>query len=164
YLGLCLLIALRASVEAKPVGSNKCGVCPAKWSANGCRCFRFFNNAHTWIDAEKICFHHDGNLASVHSLGEYTFIQRLVKIKTNTGTRAWIGGHDAVHEGVWLWSDGSQMNYQVWSSREPSNNRGKEHCLEMNYGNGNWNDDRCYEKKPFVCAYRLCTPAKEKSM
>ncbi|CAM4304304.1 unnamed protein product [Leuciscus chuanchicus] len=166
FLSLCLLIALRASVEAKPVGRKDCGVCPAKWSAYGCRCFRFFNNAHTWIDAENICLDYDGNLASVHSYDEYSFIQRLVRSVTNTGARAWIGGNDAVQEGHWLWSDGTKMNFKIWSPGNPSNYLGNEHCIEMNYDNGNWNDDHVSNKLLFRRRRRRhqgCTSALRRS-
>ncbi|XP_077058634.1 galactose-specific lectin nattectin-like [Siphateles boraxobius] len=150
YLSLCLLMALTASVEANPVGSNNRRVCEGGWSSFGSRCFKFFNNHQTWIEAEKTCLHFRGNLASVHSHEEYMFLQRLVRDTTYTTTGAWIGGHDAVNEGDWLWSDGSKMNYQIWAHGEP-NNHGNEHCLQMNDDNGNWNDNKCWAKMPFVC-------------
>ncbi|XP_051745521.1 galactose-specific lectin nattectin-like isoform X2 [Ctenopharyngodon idella] len=152
YLSLCLLVALNASVETRPVESKHCGVCKEGWSAFGCRCFRFFSSHYTWAGAEKYCLYYNGNLASVHSHEEYMFIQKLVRQTTHATTRAWIGGSDAAEEGVWLWSDGTKMIYQIWSPGNPSNYLGKEHCLEMNYGNGNWNDGNCSVKKPFVCA------------
>ncbi|XDV11358.1 hypothetical protein PO909_000321 [Leuciscus waleckii] len=69
----------------------------AGWSAFGSRCFKFFYNLQTWIDAEKFCLQFDGNLASVHSHEEYAFIQNLIRSETQATTRAWIGGNDAVH-------------------------------------------------------------------
>ncbi|XDV11353.1 hypothetical protein PO909_000316 [Leuciscus waleckii] len=107
------------------------------------------------LPLQKFCLQFDGNLASVHSHDEYTFIQNLIRYATQATTLAWIGGHDAVHEGVWLWSDGSEMNFQIWSPGNPNNdNHGGilEHCLEMNYDtDGNWNDDVCSRNRPFVC-------------
>ncbi|XP_077058630.1 galactose-specific lectin nattectin-like [Siphateles boraxobius] len=162
YLSLCLLMALTASVEGNPVQSKDCGVCWTGWSSFGCRCFKFMNYLSTWIEAEKFCLIFGGNLASVHSHEEYMFIQRMIRSRTHASTRAWIGGNDAVQEGDWLWSDGSKMNYQIWAPGEPNNSfksfflftrefRLYEDCLEMNYDNGNWNDDLCSEEKPFVC-------------
>ncbi|XP_077061607.1 galactose-specific lectin nattectin-like [Siphateles boraxobius] len=98
----------------------------------------------------KLCLDLDGNLASVHSKEEYTFIQRLIRYEAASSTRAWIGGHDAVQEGVWLWSDGTKMNFQYWSPDEPDNWY-NERCLELKYTNGYWDDDVCTVKKPFVC-------------
>ncbi|XP_067235884.1 galactose-specific lectin nattectin-like isoform X1 [Chanodichthys erythropterus] len=152
YLSLGLLVALNASVETSSVGFKHCGTCETGWTAYGCRCFKFFNYQYRWISAEYLCLAYGGNLASVHSHNEYVFIQSLVRQTTYGSTRAWIGGHDAVEEGHWLWSDGKNMNYQIWSPGNPSNYLGKEHCLEINYDNGNWNDDNCSKEKPFVCA------------
>ncbi|XP_067235871.1 galactose-specific lectin nattectin-like [Chanodichthys erythropterus] len=153
YLSLGLLVALNASVETHPVEKNKhCNTCREGWSAFGCRCFKFFNIPQTWSRAEKFCLYYNGNLASVHSHDEYMFIQRMIRQTTHATPYTWIGGHDAPEEGIWLWSDGTQMNYQIWSPGEP-NNESNEHCLEMNSVHGNWNDHKCHEKKPFVCAY-----------
>ncbi|XP_042594116.1 galactose-specific lectin nattectin-like [Cyprinus carpio] len=152
YLSLCLLLTLGASEEmhSQRDGNKSCGDCQAGWSAFGCRCFKFFSNSEIWIDAENICQDFDGHLASIHSDEEYVFIQNLIRYTTHEPTRAWIGGHDAVHEGAWLWSDGSKFNYQIWFSGEP-NDDGNEDCLEMNFANGNWNDRKCYETAAFVC-------------
>ncbi|ROL48487.1 Ladderlectin [Anabarilius grahami] len=80
---------------------------------------------------QKLCLDYDGNLASVHSHVEYMFLQNLVRHETQGATRTWIGGYDAAEEGVWLWSDGTKMNYQIWSPGQPDNHK-NEHCLEMN--------------------------------
>ncbi|KAI2650145.1 Galactose-specific lectin nattectin [Labeo rohita] len=82
---------------------------------------------------QKICLDFEGNLASVHSHEEYIFLQNLIRYETQATTRTWIGGHDAVSEGAWLWSDGTKMDFQIWSPGNPSNYEGYEHCLEMNY-------------------------------
>ncbi|XP_051745573.1 galactose-specific lectin nattectin-like [Ctenopharyngodon idella] len=153
YLSLCFLVALNASEETHPVESKDCGECWLGWTAFGCKCFKYFSNQQTWAGAEKTCLDVNANLASVHFREEYVFLQNLVIYETQHTTRAWIGGHDAVEEGKWLWSDGTRMNFQIWSPGNPNNYAGTEHCLEMNYDDGNWNDDKCSEFKPFVCAY-----------
>ncbi|XP_051745524.1 galactose-specific lectin nattectin-like isoform X5 [Ctenopharyngodon idella] len=154
YLSLCLLVALNASVESRPVENKNtiCGVCKAGWSAFGCRCYKFFNYQYIWTNAEYMCLYYNGNLASVHSHEEYMFIQKLVRQTTHASTPTWIGGHDAIRWGNWFWSDGSSFGYQLWSPGQPSYST-NEDCIEMNSVNGNWNDVNCYENKPFVCAY-----------
>ncbi|XP_042610685.1 ladderlectin-like isoform X4 [Cyprinus carpio] len=158
-LSFFLLFALDAS-EAAPLNGTSNGTltllgsetCESEWSAYKGRCFRFFNYQHSWIDAEKQCLGYDGNLASVHRNEEYTFIQDLIKSHTQASTEAWLGGYDAVSEGTWLWSDGSNMNIQIWAPNQPDNYNGNENCLVMNYQpSNNWNDNPCYDKKPFVC-------------
>ncbi|XP_048039427.1 ladderlectin-like [Megalobrama amblycephala] len=150
YLSLGLLVALNASVETRPFGNKRCGVCQTGWTSYGCRCFKFFSSQYTWARAEKFCLNYDGNLASVHSHGEYMFIQNLIKHQSSW---IWIGGYDAVEEGVWLWSDGSQMMYTIWSPGNPNNIGGNQNCLEMHSGSTDWNDDKCDNKKPFVCVH-----------
>ncbi|XP_048015912.1 galactose-specific lectin nattectin-like [Megalobrama amblycephala] len=150
YLSLGLLVALNASVETHPVGNKLCSVCTEGWTAYGCRCFKFFSNLQTWTRAEKACLDYDGNLASVHNHLEYMFLQNLIRHATQGAPKTWIGGSDAAEEGVWFWSDGTKMNYQIWSPGEPNNNY-NEDCLEMNFANGNWNDEKCHEKRPFMC-------------
>ncbi|XP_058654902.1 galactose-specific lectin nattectin-like isoform X2 [Onychostoma macrolepis] len=111
--------------------------CESGWSRYGKRCFKIFNNPMTWKDAEVTCLNHGGNLASVHSNKEQAFIKLLV----SSSESFWIGGYDAVSEGTWFWSDGSKMNFQLWSPGEPNN-----------LGVQNWNDQQCTDKLPFVCA------------
>ncbi|XP_043112669.1 galactose-specific lectin nattectin-like [Puntigrus tetrazona] len=107
-----------------------------------------FNDLVSWKDAEMTCLNHGGNLASVHSHTEQAFLNLLV----SSSDPFWIGGYDAVSEGVWFWSDGTKMNFQLWRSREP-NNLGEEHCIETNNaGAQNWNDLQCTDKLAFVCA------------
>uniref|UniRef100_A0A9J7ZY89 C-type lectin domain-containing protein n=2 Tax=Cyprinus carpio TaxID=7962 RepID=A0A9J7ZY89_CYPCA len=160
-LSFFLLFALDASEttplngtsnEAAPLNGTSNETCERGWSAYNGRCFRYFNLLYSWVEAEKQCLGYDGNLASVHRNEEYTFIQDLIKSHTQASTEAWLGGYDAVSEGTWLWSDGSNMNIQIWAPDQPDNYNGNENCLVMNYQpSSNWNDNPCYDKWPFVC-------------
>ncbi|XP_067236918.1 galactose-specific lectin nattectin-like [Chanodichthys erythropterus] len=148
YLSICLLVALNASVETRPVGGKPCSACETGWTAFGCRCFRFYNELRIWSYAEYVCLAYGGNLASVHSHDEYIFIKNLIRRTTHASTPTWIGLHQ--ESSYWFWSDGTQMNYQIWSPGQPSYGK-DERCVEMNSVNGNWNDAKCDEKKPHVC-------------
>ncbi|XP_036389192.1 ladderlectin-like [Megalops cyprinoides] len=59
---------------------------------------------------KKYCITLGGNLASLHSLQEYEFVQKL----TAGSPWTWVGGFDAVKEGEWQWSDGSAFPYHPW--------------------------------------------------
>ncbi|XP_062384960.1 ladderlectin-like, partial [Sardina pilchardus] len=59
------------------------------------RCFKFISTARTWAEAERFCLLLGGNLASVHSVEEYHFIQGLIVMHTNGSPATWIGGSDA---------------------------------------------------------------------
>ncbi|XP_029919787.1 ladderlectin-like [Myripristis murdjan] len=89
---------------------------------------------YSWAEAECYCLYFGANLASIHSLDEYRFVQELVKRKTGTFTQTWIGATDAVQNNMWFWSDGSRFDFQFWSWKEPSDYLDREACIEMNYG------------------------------
>ncbi|XP_077061608.1 type-2 ice-structuring protein-like [Siphateles boraxobius] len=92
---------------------------------------------------KKLCLDFDGNLASVHSYDEYMFIKNLIGYK---------GFLFCSQEGVWLWSDESKMNFQIWAPGQPDDFEGSEDCILMNYdSDGYWHDVPCSGKKPFVC-------------
>uniref|UniRef100_A0A3B3X957 C-type lectin domain-containing protein n=1 Tax=Poecilia mexicana TaxID=48701 RepID=A0A3B3X957_9TELE len=82
--------------------------------------------------SQSDCISLGANLASIHSSGEHIFLKELVNSKKGSYQRTWVGGHDAVKEGVWMWSDGSKFDYTKWGSGEPNNVAGNEHCMEIN--------------------------------
>ncbi|GAA6222701.1 galactose-specific lectin nattectin-like isoform X2 [Lates japonicus] len=123
--------------------------CPCGWSRCGLRCFRYISGRANWVTAQRICQNLGGSLASLHSVYEQRWVQRL------TGNQvAWIGGSDAQREGYWFWIDGTRFNYANWCRGEPNNSR-RQHCLRMNWGARNcWDDGHCHVHHGFVCARR----------
>ncbi|XP_019126318.1 ladderlectin isoform X1 [Larimichthys crocea] len=135
-------------------GMERTVICPNNWELFESRCFKFFPTPSTWIDAEKYCLRFDANLASIHSLEEYDYIQKLVK-SSGGYAKSWVGATDAVEESQWFWSDGSKFDYHFWGGDEPNNLGGNEHCVEMNDSEDlSWNDLPCDTKLPFVCGTR----------
>ncbi|XP_039509036.1 ladderlectin-like [Pimephales promelas] len=123
--------------------------CPTGWTNFGLRCYKFFSQTVNWITAEKACQNLGANLASVDSKPTNDFLMSLLP---SPSTLCWIGGHDGVQEGQWLWSDGTVFTgYNNWCSAEP-NNAGIENCLEINWtSNRCWNDQPCSVTRGFVC-------------
>ncbi|XP_028446788.1 galactose-specific lectin nattectin isoform X2 [Perca flavescens] len=130
------------------------GSCPPGWTHFGSRCFSFYFQRKTWVDAEKVCKAAGGNLASVHSAEEYDFLKTYIHQVTGENKVTWIGGFDSVQESEWMWSDGSTFDYTSWDPNQPDNEGGVEHCLEMNY-HDNWNDYPCDKTRHFLCAKKL---------
>ncbi|XP_072045206.1 hyalin-like [Amphiura filiformis] len=64
-------------------------------------------------------------------------------------TRMWIGLNDRQREGAYRWIDGSNYDYNNWSTGEP-NNKGNEDCTEMRRS-GKWNDLPCDWDLNFLC-------------
>ncbi|KAI9532624.1 hypothetical protein NQZ68_030566 [Dissostichus eleginoides] len=131
---LCLTSGLWMEADAKAEGNDCCETCPPGWTQLGSRCFIFKNQPMNWASAETDCLAHGGNLASIKSTTEYDFIRQLVRTAAGKDLEFWVGGHDAVMEGVWLWSDGFKFNFKSWGKGEPNNHGGKEHCMEINFG------------------------------
>ncbi|XP_031416970.1 ladderlectin-like [Clupea harengus] len=132
---------------------NSTGTCPQYWTPYVTRCFKFVSKARTWAESERYCVIMGGNLASVHSTDEYSFIQEVIRKHTDGTPRTWIGGCDAAQEKLWLWSDGSRFDYTYWYQGMPDNLGGGEHCIEMNFrGLQHWNDVPCKGTLPSVCA------------
>ncbi|XP_032364724.1 galactose-specific lectin nattectin-like [Etheostoma spectabile] len=128
---LCLSIGLSAASCCGETNSCCPGPCPPGWTQFGSRCFSFNFQGKSWIDAENFCKAAGGHLASVHSEEEQVFLKTFINQVSGEYKRTWIGGFDSVQEGVWMWSDGSTLDFKRWNKGEPNNHGGKEHCLEM---------------------------------
>ncbi|XP_031161844.1 type-2 ice-structuring protein-like isoform X1 [Sander lucioperca] len=130
--------------------------CPASWNKHNDRCFLYVPRALDWADAEKNCLSLKGNLASVHSVEEYQFIQTMITQQSHGNPITWIGGTDSQKNNVWFWSDGRPFYFTFWCAGEPNNGGGNQNCIEMNYGVHNcWDDVQCSSTLPSVCATNL---------
>nr|XP_046236153.1 galactose-specific lectin nattectin [Scatophagus argus] len=128
--------------------------CPYGWSRYGEHCFMFIDSEKTWIEAEGYCLFEGGNLASIHSQEENHFIQALTRGDTHDFPETWIGGHDAIHQCFWMWTDGSKFDYDNWEDECEKDTM--EHCLKMNYGyKREWKSAFCNGTLPFVCAKKI---------
>ncbi|XP_054462509.1 lactose-binding lectin l-2-like [Anoplopoma fimbria] len=132
------------------------GSCPMFWYGFNGRCYKYVASPMTWADAELYCVSQKVNLVSIHSLNEDNFIQALIKNFDHLEGRTWIGLSDIHKEGSWMWSDGSTVDFSFWSTGEPNNRGGNEHCVHANYDQyRKWNDYQCFATYPSVCASRV---------
>ena len=64
------------------------------------------------------------------------------------GDHTYIGGSDAIHEGLWEWVDGEPFNFTDWADNEPNGDH-NENCIEYKYYFHDnifaWNDINCDE-------------------
>ncbi|ROI47859.1 Lectin [Anabarilius grahami] len=100
-----------------------------------------------------------GHLVSVHNTKANGDVLCIV-IKFNPrNLRIWIGGFEFFQSGKFVWTDGSSWNYQIWTPGEPNHVfTYREDCVEMNWNHvGKWNDDACYVKKNYMCAFKVTT-------
>jgi len=137
---LCAVMAL---------ASAKCPKrCPAGWKEYNGRCYKYVATKMTWADAEKHCLSLCGNMVSIRDAGEDKFVHTM-----KSGLK-WIGAHDRVQKGLWLFSDGTKMVYTGWYPGEPNNLGGKQDCMQM-FPNGKWDDVGCDYKRASVCVKDL---------
>ncbi|KAK2899177.1 hypothetical protein Q8A67_010595 [Cirrhinus molitorella] len=80
----------------------------------------------------------------------------LMSLLPTSSAQSWIGAHDGVQEGQWVWSDGTPYGYTNWCSTEPNDTNSKEDCAEINYTTNHcWNDRDCSQSLGYVCAKDL---------
>ncbi len=120
------------------------GTCTTGTYYNGA-CYVFVATAMNFDSAESYCLSQGGNLASVQSSADNSFMQSLAGGAANT----WLGATN-LSLGYYTWESGGDLSYTNWSPGEPNNDGGDEHCIEM-YSSGLWNDVGCGSSFPFIC-------------
>ncbi|XP_016517430.1 galactose-specific lectin nattectin-like [Poecilia formosa] len=141
-----ILGCIMMTAEAVPVpdfnNSADAPACPSGWTRFGSRCFIFYYDHKSWSDAEDFCISVGGNLASIHSYEENSFLSDMVKRATGLHQVTWAGGYDGItvinfvslfKHNRWRWSDGSAFKYSHFAPRKPDNYGNAEDCLEINY-------------------------------
>ncbi|XP_039671503.1 ladderlectin-like [Perca fluviatilis] len=135
------------------------GSCPMFWFSFNGRCYKYVATHLTWADAELHCVSQGGNLVSIHSLEEENFVKSLIRNFDHAQGATWIGLSDTQKEGIWMWSDGSRVDYVYWNKVQPDNYRGNERCVHNNYDKDfKWNDVPCFSSNPSVCASHITCP------
>ncbi|KAM9335352.1 type-2 ice-structuring protein-like [Symphorus nematophorus] len=146
---VCALMVL-TEATAKSQLVKRTITCSDGWFPINDRWFRFVPRAMTWAQAEENCQSMRANLASIHSLKEYSQIQSLTDVET------WIGGSDAQEGNLWFWTDGRRFNYNNWCTGEPNEAKGNQHCIRINFSAKKcWDDFACSEKKPSLCVRKV---------
>ena len=117
------------------------------------------NDTIDWSSAESLCVS-SGNdsLASVLTSSENTFLYNLINATTSSYTGYWIGLHDTVAEGDYVWSDGSAGSYFNWHANEPDGSPSKNCVALLSNGGVNsmgWSDSECSNQlQGFTCSRR----------
>ncbi|XP_015671561.1 snaclec trimecetin subunit beta-like [Protobothrops mucrosquamatus] len=92
--------------------------CPSDWSSYAGHCYKPFNEAKNWADAEKFCTqqHRGSHLVSFHSSEEVDFVVS----KTSPILKhdfVWMGLSNVWNECAKEWSDGTKLDYKAWSGQ-----------------------------------------------
>ncbi|XP_067658287.1 C-type Lectin CRL-like [Haliotis asinina] len=119
-------------------------------------CYKIYNSAETWFQANLTCHQDGGHLIKVDSSGINAFMN---KISDSHSSDIWLGGFHDDLIGNWTWTDGTVINPVYWGDGEP--NSEEEKCIEMLAVSTNpirrWNDIVCdvSDNSLFVCQMPL---------
>ncbi|XP_035694513.1 uncharacterized protein LOC118428529, partial [Branchiostoma floridae] len=145
YLTLCEVQVFGGAAEGS-------GSCASGYQRYDGTCYRAYGDRKSYDDAKAKCAADGGRLVAPKTEMLDTFIMGLVQ--ANGGGDHWIGLDDKASEGVWTFSDGTQMqncDFKKWAPGEPNNNGGQD-CVQYWAGAGNrWDDDTCSRQKKFIC-------------
>eukprot|EP01083_Nonionella_stella_P301349 1033336_1 len=127
-----------------------------------------------WWTAEAYCqsqFEDNGHLMSIHNLKEAKLAHKLCDteainpglgalpiLQNDTNCCCWIGLNDYVTEGVFLWSDDSENDYENWygDGREGELIADEEDCAVVTDWTNKWFDRSCLSSSHiggFICQY-----------
>ena len=99
--------------------------------------YKLMTTKKSWSSARSDCESAGGDLASVESYEENSFLQSLdIAHKGNTA-RAWIGGTSS-DGSTWRWKDGAPWSYTNWRTNSEAGQAGK---ISFGSSSGNWNSD-----------------------
>jgi hypothetical protein len=108
---------------------------------------------HTdWQEARQHCVDQGQELVSIHDPETWEFVTFGFWMIDVESEAIWIGLGDGDTEGSFAWTDGSELDFEVWSEGAPKPpwEGGDEHdCVATSpWG---WHDLPCDEELPFVC-------------
>ena len=101
----------------------------------------------------------NARLVKIESSEENDFI-RTELLPTDKDCSYWIGLSDSDNEGDWMWTDGTQLDwdgYKNWRDNQPDNEKDKQNCVLIAIRtsdpdhNGKWHDKRCSRKRKYIC-------------
>ncbi|XP_061825972.2 lithostathine-1-beta-like [Nerophis lumbriciformis] len=122
------------------------GCCPSGWTLLDHHCYIFQGDPRTFADAESVCNILGGNLVSIRSYVDNLLVVGLVK--EGGVDFAWIGLHDAIQEGDFLWTDGTDFDFNNFQIGEPD---GTGACVELYAADGTFFDEDCAVEHAYVC-------------
>ncbi|WP_198469415.1 C-type lectin domain-containing protein, partial [Acetomicrobium sp. S15 = DSM 107314] len=122
--------------------------CPPGWIELGQRCYAYHDKPKSWHDAEHHCLSLGANLASIHSEYDNNFLKNHMYTVSGSRKPTWIGAHDTMTEGKFMWSDGTKYKYGAFGpSKKPDPLK---NCLRTNADYG-FSDEKCGLPLPYLC-------------
>ncbi|XP_064018402.1 macrophage mannose receptor 1-like [Pogoniulus pusillus] len=134
-------------------------VCPDGWRPYAGHCYSIQQEPKPWQDALALCQKQGGDLASVHSVAELSFLVSQLGYKPTR--ELWLGLNDLkVHLSL-EWSDRTAVTFTKWQRGQPSYTRGLEHCVAMKGQDGYWATEVCDKELGYSCKKKPSPPSSE---
>ena len=124
----------------------RCTEAPGPTGAGFSLCF----DKIPWSEADQHCRARGEGLASVHDRATFELLTEALRNRLHA-EHAWIGLNDVATEGTFVWSDGSPVDYLIWSSDSPKPQGVAEDCV-VNTPWG-WSDLPCDHGFFFICKH-----------
>ncbi|KAL3837159.1 hypothetical protein ACJMK2_022537 [Sinanodonta woodiana] len=113
--------------------------------------YQVFDTKVTWKKASDLCKYDGGNLVTIESIEEQTFITDLIKKRTFTVPGLWIGSDKLHLDEQRAWANGEKMSYANWAPGEPNSHLIEENCLVIRTKDSTWMDVTCTERNGYIC-------------
>ncbi|XP_019712629.1 galactose-specific lectin nattectin-like [Hippocampus comes] len=145
--GICGLIS---GFWSYPMSYLKNNDCPKGWTQLDCHCYIFEDEARTFADAEAVCNILSGNLVSIHNDLENALVLELIRAGGDD-SQGWIGLHDAIEDGDYIWTDGSDQNFPNFDTTNSQPDSSVGDCVVIAEDDGLWDTDACTDTNVYVC-------------
>ncbi|NXO67800.1 MRC1 protein, partial [Phainopepla nitens] len=134
--------------------------CADGWWPYADHCYSIHRDPKRWEDALSSCEKQDGDLASIHSIAEYSFLVSQLGYKPTE--ELWLGLNDLKTHFYYEWSDGTPVTFTKWQSRHPTYTNGLEDCVAMKGQDGYWATDVCNKQLGYICKRKPSSQSSEK--
>lgn len=107
-------------------------------------CYKVTSSTYSWFEAATTCAADGAYLSSFHSAAQNLWVFEYARTQGLIGSDVWLGMSDLSEEGKWVWLDDTNNSFTYFSSGQPDNHDGYEHCAawDVTY-RGTWNDAPC---------------------
>ncbi|KAM9703202.1 C-type lectin domain family 11 member A isoform 1-T1 [Menidia menidia] len=123
----------------------------------GYKCYLVYGGLQDFSGASRGCLDRGGRLAMPRGRREQEALAAYVRGAFPPGGRpVWLGISDLRSEGLYLFEDGTRVNYFQWRrhflSGQPDGGR-RENCVAMSSDDGDWWDHYCDRIMNYVCEF-----------
>lgn len=139
--------------EAPPVILPDTYGCRDGWTGYGNDCFKLIDTSNEYDVHKATCQNElDGaDIVSIPTIHVNNFLNYFIVTEDQKYSYIFIGLTDENQEGVYEWSDGSEVKITLWDAGQPDNDANMRDCTELSADTGRWGDVDCSYYNYAVC-------------